>query len=127
MNSILCSLSVLLFCVSYSKEIIETPIEPKPQKFGDIQVEVVLCLNPPGCQLTEPILGAEVLIYNNEADQENSEDEVRFGQTNTDGIIKFTSLDSFLVYITVIKDTFTNQSFERVPQNSLSFHQVVFQ
>jgi hypothetical protein len=126
MKSKIYSLLVLLCCFSCSKEIIEAPIEPKPQKFGDLQVEVLKCLNPPECQMTEHIIGADVFIYNTEADQGNKE-EARFGQTNASGIIKFISLDSFLVYITVINDTFINQSFERVPQNSLSFHQVIFQ
>ena len=91
MKSIFCSLLVLLCCVSCSKEMIETPTEPKPQKFGDLQVEVLKCLNPPGCQMAEPTIGANVFIYNTEADQTNGRDEARIGQTNADGIIKFTS------------------------------------
>lgn len=118
---------VLLWCSCSDMDTMEMTPEPKPPTFGDLQVEVLKCLNPPNCQMTKPIAGAQVFVYNNEEDQTNGRDEARIGSTNAEGISRFNSLDSFLVYITVINDTFINRSFERVPQNSLSLHQVIFQ
>jgi|GEM_PF-2826403 len=125
MKSIILSLLVIFCCGCGKMDTMEIPLEPKPQKFGDLQVEVLKCLNPPSCNSTEPIPSVDVFIYNSEEDQSTGMDEARIGSTNVQGLVRFNTLDSFLVYITVTNDSIFNQSFERVPQNSLSLHQVL--
>ena len=120
---------ICLVCLTFlacSKEEMEIPTPIPVQKFGDLQVEVLNCTNPPNCSSTEPILGANVYIYNTELAQSQGINEARFGQTDFEGKVKFTRLDSFIVYITVVHDSLINTSFERVPEKSTSFHTVLF-
>ncbi|NNE16683.1 MAG: hypothetical protein HKN51_16995 [Saprospiraceae bacterium] len=124
MKHLICILCLTLWACNTEEmdEMIPTPV----QKFGDLQVEVYNCIDPPNCQTVDPILGANVFIYNTELAQSQGINEARFGQTDFEGKVRFTRLDSFIVYITVIQDSLINTSFERVPEGSVGFHTVLF-
>ena len=119
-------LIILSFLISCGQEFSDPMPNDPVIKFGDLQVEAFQCHNPPICDTIAPIFGANVFIYNTALRQEMGNGHARFGQTNVEGAVRFNQLDSSVVYISVIHDTFINKSIERVPQNSLTFHPVYF-
>lgn len=97
-----------------------------PPVYGDIVIETFSCNQDSLCPDPDALAGVEVLLYANESDRENGVNVLRRGFSSVDGKIRFNALESFWVYIISESDTLKMKSEERLPMNTITFHQIYF-
>ena len=120
---IYCLLLLSLFSCNKGNEDEIQVIEPDPI-YGDIEIEVILCNDPPICLDTQAADGALVYLYKSIEDRSQSADVLRTGVADIDGKLTFTRLSIPTVYITVVYNQTAYFEVENVPQRTKSFLRV---
>lgn len=89
--------------------------------YGDVSIRVAMCIDYPICNDVVPVPGVEVRAYLSEKQQEEGLDFARQAYTDETGVVRFSSLESYTVYLSCFYEGNEFTDIVQLPRNTLTF------